>query len=175
MIHFIYLFSLSLYWVFVAVPGLSPVAASGGCFLVAVRRLIIAVASLVAEPRLQGMRASVVAACGSVVAAHGLQSTASVVVVHGPSCPVACGIFPDQGSNPCLLHQQPDSLPLSHQGSPGVFNVTYHVTQIRAQHLKRESKLQKSSRGKIQCQVLHKPSLIANKALGGIMGKPMVI
>ena len=32
-----------------------------------------------------------------------------------------CGILPNQGSNPCLLrllHQQVDSLPLSHQGSP---------------------------------------------------------
>ena len=29
-----------------------------------------------------------------------------------------CGIFPDQGSNPCLLHWQADSLPLSHQRSP---------------------------------------------------------
>ena len=28
------------------------------------------------------------------------------------------GIFPTQGSNPCLLHWQVDSLPLSHQGSP---------------------------------------------------------
>ena len=28
------------------------------------------------------------------------------------------GIFPDQGSNPCRLHWQVDSLPLSHQGSP---------------------------------------------------------
>ena len=34
------------------------------------------------------------------------------------SCSVACGIFPNQGSNPCLLHWQADSLPLSHQGSP---------------------------------------------------------
>ena len=24
----------------------------------------------------------------------------SVVVVHGHRCPAACGIFPDQGSNP---------------------------------------------------------------------------
>ena len=24
----------------------------------------------------------------------------SVVAAHGPSCPMACGIFPDQGSNP---------------------------------------------------------------------------
>ena len=28
------------------------------------------------------------------------------------------GIFPTQGSNPCLLHYQAGSLPLSHQGSP---------------------------------------------------------
>ena len=27
-------------------------------------------------------------------------------------------VFPDQGLNPCLLHWQADSLPLSHQGSP---------------------------------------------------------
>ena len=42
----------------------------------------------------------------------------STVVVHGLSYSVACEIFPDQGSNPCLLHWQADSLPLSHQGSP---------------------------------------------------------
>ena len=28
------------------------------------------------------------------------------------------GIFPTQGSNPCLLHWQVGSLPLSHRGSP---------------------------------------------------------
>ena len=47
-----------------------------------------------------------------------LQSAGSVVVAHGLSCPVACGIFPDQGSNPCPLHWQADSQPLRHQGSP---------------------------------------------------------
>ena len=52
-----------------------------------------------------------------------LQSTSSrhagsVVVAHGPSCSTACGIFPDQGSNPCSLHWQADSQPLHHQGSP---------------------------------------------------------
>ena len=36
----------------------------------------------------------------------------------GPSCSAACGIFPDQGSNPCPLHWQADSQPLHHQGSP---------------------------------------------------------
>ena len=30
----------------------------------------------------------------------------------------ACGIFPDQGSNPCPLHWQANSLPLDHVGSP---------------------------------------------------------
>ena len=42
----------------------------------------------------------------------------SVVVAHGLSCSAACGIFPDQGSNPCPLHWQADSQPLRHQGSP---------------------------------------------------------
>ena len=42
----------------------------------------------------------------------------SVVVAHGPSCSAACGIFPDQGLNPCPLHWQADSQPLRHQGSP---------------------------------------------------------
>ena len=37
-------------------------------------------------------------------------------MMHGPGCPKACGIFPDQELNPCLL--QMDSLPLSYQGSP---------------------------------------------------------
>ena len=40
---------------------------------------------------------------------------AQVIVAHGPSCSVACGIFPDQGLNPCPLHWQADSQPLCHQ------------------------------------------------------------
>ena len=31
---------------------------------------------------------------------------------------MVCGILPDQGSTPCLLHWQADSSPLSHKGSP---------------------------------------------------------
>ena len=54
---------------------------------------------------------------------HSLRSTGSrragsAIVAHGPSCSAACGIFPDQGSNPCPLHWQADSQPLRHQGSP---------------------------------------------------------
>ena len=42
-----------------------------------------------------------------------------VAVVHGSSCSEACGIFLDQGLNPCSLHWQADFYPLCHQGSPG--------------------------------------------------------
>ena len=48
----------------------------------------------------------------------GSSRAGSVVVAHWPSCSAACGIFPDQGSNPCPLHWQADSQPLRHQGSP---------------------------------------------------------
>ena len=39
------------------------------------------------------------------------------VVVHGPSCISACGVFLDQGSNLCFLNGQVDSYPLLHQAS----------------------------------------------------------
>ena len=44
----------------------------------------------------------------------------SVVVVHRLSCSAACGILPNQGSNPCPLHWQADSQPLHHEGSLSV-------------------------------------------------------
>ena len=53
---------------------------------------------------------------GSVVVAPRLWSTGSVAAMHQLSCPMACGIFPGQGLNLCLLHWH--SLPLSLQGSP---------------------------------------------------------
>ena len=54
----------------------------------------------------------------SLVAEHSSRRAGSVVVAHGPSRSAACGILPDQGSNPCPLHWQADSQPLHHQGSP---------------------------------------------------------
>ena len=45
----------------------------------------------------------------------------SAIVAYRPSRSTACGIFPDQGSNPCPLHWQADSQPLRHQGSPRPF------------------------------------------------------
>ena len=88
-----------------------------GPLFIGMRRLLTAVACLVAEHgcwlcRLWSLQHGV-----SVLAVPGLSSAGSTVVAHGLCC--ACGIFPDQGSNPCLLHWQADSLPLSHQGSPG--------------------------------------------------------
>ena len=73
-----------LHWAFVAARVLSLAAGSGGYTIVTERRLLIAVASL----------------CG----ARALGSWASVVVARGLSCSTACGIFLDQGSNPCPLH-----------------------------------------------------------------------
>ena len=55
---------------------------------------------------------------GLLLRSTGSRRTGSVVVAHGPSCSAACGIVPDQGLNLCPLHQQADSQPLHHQGSP---------------------------------------------------------
>ena len=96
-----------LCWVFFVTLWLSLVAVSTGCSLAAAHGLLTAVASLVSEHGLQ--------VCG-LSWAHRLQR--SVAVAHGISCSKACGIFPDQESNPCILHWQMDSLSLSHQGRP---------------------------------------------------------
>ena len=96
---FIYLFIyLWLCWVFVSVRGLSPVAASGG--------------------HSSSRRAGLSLSWPLLLRSTGSRCAGSVVVAHGPSCSTACGIFPDQGSNPCPLHWQADSQPLRHQGSP---------------------------------------------------------
>jgi len=47
-----------------------------------------------------------------------LQSTGSVVVVHGPGSSAACEICPNQGSNLCPLHWQANPYLLCYQGSP---------------------------------------------------------
>ena len=95
--------------------GFSLVAESGGHSLGAVLlssfRLLTAVALSLRSAGSRHVRASVVAACElSTGGSQGLEPRLS--------SSAACGIFLDQGSNPCLLHWQVDSLPLSHQGSP---------------------------------------------------------
>ena len=96
---FIYLFIYFwLCWIFVSVQGLSLVVASGGH----------------SSSRCAGLSLSRPLPLQST----GSRRTGSAVVAHGPSCSTACGILPDQGSNPCPLHWQADSQPLRHQGSP---------------------------------------------------------
>ena len=55
----------------------------------------------------------------------GSRRAGSVIMAHGPSCSAACGILPDQGSNPCALHWQADSQPLRHQGSPHIIFLNF--------------------------------------------------
>ena len=86
-----------MHWVFVTVLKLFLVEASRSYSLVAVHELLILVAA-------------VLECVGSVVVAHGLSSCNSqapecgLIVAQGLSCPTACGIFPEQGSNLCPLH-----------------------------------------------------------------------
>ena len=66
----------------------------------------------------------------------GSRRAGSVVVAQGLSCSAACGIFPDQGSNPCPLHWQADSQPLRHQGSPmPEFLSTNHTLKVFGDNL----------------------------------------
>ena len=107
---FIYLFIYFwLCWVFVSLRGLSLVAASGGHSSSRCTGLLLS------RPLL--------------LRSTGSRRAGSVVVAHRPSCSAACGIFPDQGSNPCPLNWQADSQPLRHQGSPQCsFNL--HFTYV---------------------------------------------
>ena len=96
----IYLFILFFWlcWVFVSMRGLSLVVASGG------HSSLWCVGFSLSRPLL--------------LRGTGSRHAGSVVAAHGPSCSAACGIFPDQGLNPCPLHWQAYSQPLRHQGSP---------------------------------------------------------
>ena len=66
----------------------------------------------------------------------------SVVVAHELSCSAACGIFPDQGLNPCPLHWQADSQPLRHRGSPLLFLYPLFYSQSGILYLKEYPPLQ---------------------------------
>ena len=101
-----------LCWVFVSVRGLSPVAASGGH----------------SSARCAGLSLS----RPLPLRRTGSRRTGSVVVAHGLSCSVACGIFPDQGSNPCPLHWQADST-TAPPGKPPCIFLNYSFVKIYAQ------------------------------------------
>ena len=97
---FFFLIYFWLCWVFVSVRGLSLVAESGGH----------------SSSRCMGLSLS----RPLLLRSTGSRRAGSVIVAHELSCSAACGIFPDQGSNPCPLQWQADSQPLRHQGSPRV-------------------------------------------------------
>ena len=59
----------------------------------------------------------------SVAAGHRLSSCGALAF----RCSVACGIVPDQGSNPCLLPWQADCYPLYLQGSLLSINLSFQV------------------------------------------------
>ena len=116
---FIYLFIyLWLCWVFVSARGLSLVVASRGH----------------SSSRCVGLSLS----RPLLLRSTGSGRTGSVVVAHGPSRSTACGIFPDQGSNPCPLHWQADSQPLRHQGSPteDFLMIKVYISECKRQFLK---------------------------------------
>ena len=101
-LHYLFIYLFWLCWVFVSVRGLPLAAASGGH----------------SSSRCAGLSLS----RPLLLRSTGSRCAGSVVVAHGPSCSAACGIFPDQGSNPRPLHWQADSQPLHHQGSPLTVN-----------------------------------------------------
>ena len=53
-------------------------------------------------------RLSLVVVCGLLLVVASLV-TERRLRARGLRCPTACGIFPNQGSNPCPLHWQTDS------------------------------------------------------------------
>ena len=69
---------------------------------------------------------------GSVVEAPRLQGRGSIVVALGLSCSLTSGIFPDQGSNPCLLYGiNPMSQQiLNHWTTREVLEVSYVLFQL---------------------------------------------
>ena len=96
-----------LCWVFVAVRGLFSGCGTWELLFIAACGLLI-VASRCGAQAL-GTWASEVVACGLSSCGSRALSAGPVVVAHGLSCSVACGIFLGQGLNPCPLHWQADS------------------------------------------------------------------
>ena len=80
--------------------------------------LLVVVAFLLVKLGPQGSQASGVAARGLGSCFPRLWRAGSVVGARGLSCSMACGMFPDQGLNQCLLHCKVDSQPVDHQGRP---------------------------------------------------------
>ena len=97
-IIYLFIYFWMCYTGFCCHTGFSLVGGSRGLLFSLVLGLLITVASPVV---VRGLQVRGLRSCGS-----------------GPGCSTACGILPDEGLNPCLLHWQSESSPLSHQGNP---------------------------------------------------------
>ena len=128
-----------LCWVFVSVRGLYLVAASGGHSSSRCAGLSLS------RPLLLWSRSS--------------RRAGSVVVAHGASCSAACGIFPDQGLNPCPLHWQADSQPLRHQGSPPEYLDLYQQYQEIVSYLTLRKKICILLKNSVSHRSFKKPSV----------------
>ena len=113
-LNFIYLFLLYwLCWVFGAAWTSLHLQQAGAtlrlwCSAFSLQRLLLL--------RSTGSRAHRLSSRSSLALEHRLSSRDT----HGLSRYVACGIFPNQGLNLCLLYWQADSQPLNHWGSPSL-------------------------------------------------------
>ena len=96
----------------------------------------------------------------------GSTHTSSVVVAHGPSCSAACGMFPDQGSNPCPLHWQADSQPLRRQGSPSYTS----FIKLPSSHLEQAGDRRPEARPQLPGCRWHKPVAGVNGPCSGTSG-----
>ena len=108
----VFILSLSVY-LFFGCPGLRGCShafsscSKWGLLFVILCRLLIEVTSLIVEHRS-------VASCE-----------------HGLGCPRSCGIFPDQGSNPCVLRWQVDSYPVDPLGSSVLLFLTTELRTLK--------------------------------------------
>ena len=73
----------------------------------------------------------------------------------GLNCSLACGIFPDEVSNQCLLHWQVDSLPLSHQGSPFCFIFIKESSIFIEWYFERSQKISYICKRKFSSEICH--------------------
>ena len=89
-------------------------------------------------------------------------SVDSAAVEHGLSCSVACGIFPDQGLNPCPLHWHVDSQPLDHQGSPFILFLVPPCSPQELRSIKEKWGLKpnKTLWGLLRYKILHGPHFL---------------
>ena len=101
----LYMIFIYLFWAVLGLccrAGISPLGVNESCSSCSAW---VSYCSGFSLRRSKGFRAQT-----SVVAAHGLSRCTPWALEHRPSrgsrhsCSTACGIFPEQGSNPCLQH-----------------------------------------------------------------------